>query len=518
MRKWLNISVFFTIYLVISVFLIPEYGVGWDDEFMRDNAVRNLEWALDFLKGNYENKAEVFRGNIDEHGPAFQFILLAIEEIFNPETKLSQVLLRHYASFGFFAFMSLFFYKTLRLCNLSKPLSLIGWSLLVMYPRIFAHSIFNTKDPILMVVFVLLLYLVLKAQKEHSIRWYVLFGILFGIAIDIRIIAGIMAIPFFIFAILLTRQSIIDKLKKLSVSVGITIGSMIIFWPFLWDSPLLLLFDQFNVITEVKQLNMTLFNGEFYMPGKAPWYYLPVILVITIPIPVTLLFITGLIKLGKLKDLRKLDPINQSLLASSFIIVFITLLASMVLSPVFYNGWRHFQFLWPFILTIALFGIQIVNGKNTKRVPLEISGFLFILLISLNLTLHPFGHIYFSGFGWGYDKLERNYECDYWGLGFYQAWQFLTKSVDGDEKVSVFVSDKPGKYNYELLPGSDREKFIIVNNIESADYFITNYNHFMTFNTPLWHQLYFGEQSIFSDPIFERGVLNSRSIAIYKLK
>ncbi|MAX79166.1 MAG: hypothetical protein CL843_03205 [Crocinitomicaceae bacterium] len=523
MFKRFAIHIFFTVYLLLGLFLVPDYGIGWDEWIMRDNALRNLNWAKVFLNGGEQTREEVFFGNIDEHGPAFQFVLLAAEELFSPQTTASRILIRHNTTFVLFAFLSLGFYLLLRKVGFSVWLSLLGWMALVLYPRIFAHSIFNSKDPLLMVLFAWITYVLLLIFKTNQYKWHLAFGLLLGLVADIRVIALVFIAPygFYWMNLFLKKRAYTNGLLGGGLVVVAFLGMSILAWPFLWEHPVTSFLEQFKVITEVKQPNPTLFFGTFYAPKAAPRWYLPGYFGITIPVIIWIPFFYGFYdRLRHLKQNQLQEIKNNPLFWIALLLFFLPLIASMVLTPVFYNGWRHFQFMYPFLLIVALYGLKsFLKWKKVNNITAHYKSIFaasfFIVLIAVNGMLHPFGGTYFNL--WMGANLEGEFECDYWGINFNKAWEYLSENTSG--RVKVYVSDRPGIYNLELLPIKEQERFEIVSTLAEAEYLVSNHNHFQDFSTQLWYTFYFGEnRPALGKEVFKAGTYQLTAVSVFQLR
>ncbi|MFZ6053177.1 hypothetical protein [Halocola ammonii] len=521
MRKLLDIRVFLAVYIVFGLVLLPDYGIGWDDYIMRDNAERNLEWAGEFLSGNTAAKDSIFEGNIDEHGPAFQLILLGVESALPFESAYATNLIRHTVSFLAFAFLSLFFFRLLRVAGFSNKISLLAWMAVVLYPRIFAHAGFNLKDPIFMMLMVVAVFLLVRLKKKNGLIHHVIFGLLLGFIIDIRILGLLIVAPYVIYIFVFEGLKL-SSMKKVVVGLFSCAFAICLFWPFLWDAPVELFLNQFKVITQVKQPNPTLFFGEFYLPKEAPRWYLPVYLLITVPVVIWLLFFIGII--DRVRNLFKFgfgDINKHPAFWTSLYVFTVPVLAAVVLTPVFYNGWRHFQFIYPFAVVVAVYGLCAFSSRfhlfGKKARQMVVGGALVSLLV-VNLLYHPHGHLYFNL--WMGQNLESEFEPDYWGIGFREGWEFLSDHTSSTERpVNVLVSDKPALFNLELLSADERQQFNIVEGIEEAEYFITNHQHFSSLSTPVWHNFYFGEnRPVLGREIYRSGTFQATSVRIYQLR
>ena len=89
------------------------------------------------------------------------------------------------------------------------------------------------------------------------------------------------------------------------------------------------------------------------------------------------------------------------------------------------------------------------------------------------IKMHPHQQVYFNELAG--EDVWRNYEMDYWGLSYKQAFAWLVKEHP-EEELKVSVTNSPGFYNHWTLPLEERKR---INYVEYgfSDYFITNFRY-----------------------------------------
>ena len=89
-----------------------------------------------------------------------------------------------------------------------------------------------------------------------------------------------------------------------------------------------------------------------------------------------------------------------------------------LLDSVIYNTWRHLFFLYPPLILISIYFIDVIAIKfRNKKILLYINSMVIIILLNniYNLTvLHPFQYIYFNSIF--EKKANKLFEIDYWGV------------------------------------------------------------------------------------------------------
>lgn len=94
------------------------------------------------------------------------------------------------------------------------------------------------------------------------------------------------------------------------------------------------------------------------------------------------------------------------------------------------------------------------------------------------INAHPFQNVYFNklaGTDW-----KRNFEVDYWGLAGREA---LSHILQRDKRRVIRVwsaSFMPLSTSAALLPLDQRQRLVYVDNVDKADYIITNYRWNLT--------------------------------------
>jgi hypothetical protein len=69
-------------------------------------------------------------------------------------------------------------------------------------------------------------------------------------------------------------------------------------------------------------------------------------------------------------------------------------------------------------------------------------------------------------------SVKENFELDYWGLSFRQAFEHILNN-DLQEQINIFAG--VWKINAEILPERDKKRVIFTDVPDKADYFVSNY-------------------------------------------
>lgn len=131
-------------FLLCGMLAFQDYGIGWDDEFARVLTGRvNLNYITNLDKTTLLFVAEKY------HGPFFEILLACMERGFKMTDTANIYRMRHLVLFLVFFMALIAFYKT-AIKVVGKEYALMACLFLVLSPRIFAESFYNSKDLVFM--------------------------------------------------------------------------------------------------------------------------------------------------------------------------------------------------------------------------------------------------------------------------------------------------------------------------------------------------------------------------------
>jgi hypothetical protein len=89
---------------------------------------------------------------------------------------------------------------------------------------------------------------------------------------------------------------------------------------------------------------------------------------------------------------------------------------------------------------------------------------------------HPYQQSYFNILAG--KNVSKNFDMDYWALSYKDQLLNIIKS-EKKEKINIYnLSESKVYYSLFSLRKKERERFLIVNSLQDADYVITNYYFF----------------------------------------
>jgi len=469
---WL-IRGFFLGYLLLGLWIAPDYGVSWDEPIQRRHGIVSTDYINRFFGLKAERFEPEFELETYEHrhyGVLFSVACFQLERMLGLDSFREQHLLRHYAVFLVFWLGTIGFYMLLKHRFGSWQWALAGTLFLLLCPRIFAHSFFNVKDAVLLGAVMWAMYTMVRFLEDPRWTWALAHGLASAIAIDIRIVAlfiPALTLGWWAVRLLSERTTVYKALAPVVIYGLATLGFTIAFWPYLWEDPIGRLLESYRVMGNYQWGGEVLLWGEFLYPaGGLPWYYLPSWMLITIPVGITLFFLAGACRMICRKAAQRTDLVLFSLVAVPVAMV-------LLKKSVLYDDWRQMYFVYPAFAAVALSGAEGLHRSLRKKwiVPLLVALTLGGALVQM-VRYHPFQHVYFN-FLAGTSR-EVRFDQDYWGLAYKQAFEALLEQDTG-EVITFYCQNYPGTANHAFLPKGKEARFKQVWEEKGAEYYLTNF-------------------------------------------
>jgi hypothetical protein len=416
-------------------------------------------------------------------------------------------------------------------------IAILGTTFLLISPRIFAHSFYNSKDLIFLSFLIFSLFSAIKFIEKKSLQTALLHSLFTGLLVAVRI-PGIF-IFFLTLFIFLSDLMIKSKIKKKDVRVKellltfiknyqkqilylfvyflFSIILTIAFWPFLWEQPLRNFLESFSLMSNFGHHPNILFMGKIINSAHLPWYYVPVWIFISSPVLYSILFIIGLtaIVLSLNRNFLK-SWIELKLRDDIFIFLafLLPLLATIFKGSTLYNEWRHLFFIYPPFLIISTLGFSyLLNKFKNKFFHFLFVTFALVSLIStgyLMVKLHPYQMVYFNCL---MQNPNMNFEYEYWGLTYFEG---LNKILEIDKSNPIVIYRQPTSPipgTLRIMDQKKRERIRFSEELEDSKYFIDNYHSYFN-NQSNFRKFYNlkAKQEIFS--INRNGI---KLLSIFKL-
>lgn len=522
----LYVTAFFLCYLAIGIAVYKDYGISWDEPTHRQIALVNAKYLSSlFLPGFHPTEFAGLPALADysakEYGIVFDLPMYLAETLLGYDGHMPEAYyLRHLGTFLLFYVSVIFFYLIVRKRFDSWIMGLAGCLFLILSPRFFAESFYG-KDVVFLSFFIIAIYLFIRYLERNTIGDAFLFGLASALLLDQRITGvfipclavGMTGID--IFKMERPFYNLQHKLFPLFVYLLSLVFFTILFWPYLWESPVNNFLNAFMRMNKFPFSPPVLYLGDFIKATEVPWHYIPLWILITTPMLYIFFFLIGWfwISRGIIKNglaLYANAGERQDLL---FLLLFLVpLLAVVFLNAVLYDGWRHMYFIYAPLLLIAMTGMARVlrsmgevKPSRERRMAIFM---VFTVALSISATAvqimryHPFQNVYFNL--WAGKDVAKNFELDYWGLSFRRGLEYVVKN-DGRPVLKLAANTVAPLVNNVIFVGEKDSGRLYLADLSQADYFLTSYR---------WHP----QPYAFADEVYNVTVDNMKIMSIFKLR
>ena len=524
-KEIILVSAIYIIFLFTGIIIFKDYGISVDEWELRELGFANLKYVVEFIFGqdilNIDkilSTPEISSQNLYTHGAIFALPMAFLEYFFNITDSQKYYFLRHYFNHFIFLISNFYFFLLVKERFNSWIYGIIGALFLFLSPRIFAESFYNHKDILFLSIFIINIYYAINFLRFPLLKNAILLSLFTAISIDIRIM-GVIIIPIILTIAILkyTRNKNPKILSGILIYLFLFPTFTIIFWPYLWSSPLNNFIQIFKSLGAYGWEGYNLYFGNYYKGSNTPWHYIFVWLFITTPMFYLILFSYGFVNFtlrlknrifkiaekNNLNDFWRGDAESEDLIFPPIVVI--------LLDSTIYNGWRHLYFIYPCFLMISLKGLYLINIKYFKKRRLISNLLTSLLLVQISFNMikdHPHQNTYFNLLAG--KNVEKNFELDYWGLSNKQAFEYIL-NIDKSDSILIGSAGPISLENSKkILNLNHRNRIVITNNL-NADYIIDNYSD--------WHGNIKKEEYLIPNSfvIFEEiFVSGKRILSIYK--
>jgi hypothetical protein len=500
-------TLFFLGLLILGLLTYKDYGVSFDEPAQRLIGITNLnhiahKFDLTSIINN-ESLAQ-FPKKLDQitdrdYGVIFELPAAYMEHVFDLKQERDIYHARHLLTFLFFLAGVFAVYRMAQRRFNDWRIGLLAATFLILSPRIFADAFYNDKDLVFLSVFAIAMNASISFLLKPSLKTAVISGVACAIAIDARIMAVIIpALTVSLMGIEMLKAEINARkgFFYLLIFILSCIGFTILFWPFLWDSPISNFLQAFQNMARFRHNPYLIFMGESVRASNLPWYYTPLWIGITTPIIYLILFSLGAIEIIKsvFKNHIKIWSTKNELQDLMFLTLFLgPIFAAIFFNSILYNGWRHLYFIYPAFILIAVQGLIFLWGLLNKISilrPILLGVVLFSCIHTAYWMFqhHPLQNLYFNLLSGDWN---RKFEVDYWGLANKQA---IEKILNNNTNATVIAwpghaYQWPGGWqlpftqNLRMLDANDKSRINIPETKNESIYIITSYQGNDGFNT-----------------------------------
>jgi hypothetical protein len=506
LTRYLPGLLLFAVAVLVALFTCQDFGISWDEQVQRKMG----EVSYDYIfKGDKTLDTYIER----DHGVGFELILLGVEKSAGAKDFRDIFIARHLATHLFFLLGAFAGYVlALRLFN-KQWLAILAFLMIVVNPRLYAHSFFNSKDIPLLSAYLVSLLLAELSFRSNKLYAFLLLGLSCGYATSIRILGiyiVVCLVALMVIDIVINRkaESWIKGSKRLGAFLIGAFAGVYMFWPTLWTNPFKNFIEAYQSLSHFRWISNVLLFGTRYESVKLPWFYLPGWFVITTPIMWLFFALIGFVIILT-RFLRQPQTFLEKAHSRNFILYLLCfagpVAAVIILKSVVYDDWRHVYFVYPSFVMIALYGLDQISRRKVVKLGVITLAFSQLVLLSVWMIQNrPLYQVYFNELVSTKEEYRRmNFDYDYWGSGYKQALEYLVEH-DKRNEIKLFAHQDPIMLNVLFLPEHHRKRIKLVK-LEEAEYYPVNFrDHPRDYD--------------YTDVFYDLRVDNSSVIRVYKIR
>ena len=442
---------FFAVLFVVGLHFLPNVNGNFDENVEQNILLANVKDYAEALHVDEVANAIQEKGissiSIDpnrDHGiaPYYPFAPVLIMKDRFPRVVS---VLWHFYTYCLAFVGVVFFYLLMRYLFKNKKLSIILTMLYFFTPRIFVDSLHNNKDIVLMALLVVMIYFGIRLIKEKKFRWALLFAFVGAFVCNIKILGlffvGVIGIGYII------RLTIKKEWSCRNFLIGfVAVITLVVLYlmltPAIWGDGHFALFEYIQYClgnaVNFSADTAVLFEGSIYThtDNPLPWYYIPKLILVTIPIIISVLFIVSVVMVifDFVKGIGcKRFGFNNCALMLVLVMFLLPFSMAIFFNPNLYNGWRHFYFLYPLMLIVGSY--VVFNFKDNKRINLVITILIGLTIINDVCCLFRYGiaNTAYYNILLGTDNLAGVYELDYYNATAQEAFKNFLNSGELEE-------------------------------------------------------------------------------------
>lgn len=479
---------FFVAYLGVGLLVFDDFGLSIDEPIQRQHALISLNHILQGLgddriaRAYGESIVPLAEYEFRSYGVAFHLPLIVTEEVLLPGAQEHQLwLFRHAVTFLFFYLGVIALYRLVA-DRLDWRYGLLAAVLLVTTPRIVSEGFFNVKDAVFWSAFAIALYAAQRFWTRLSWPSAVWFGLAAGFATNVRVIAiGLLLLGVGMALVEAGRARWRRGMALGGVAMLTYFGIVIVTSPVSWANPLAYLPETLTQFSDFDLWDGTILYRGDYIEGQAvPWHFIPVWMLITIPIPIVLLFGIGSVwGLGRAlrHPLRVFSERARREDLAMLALVVLPIFAAIALSSTLYTGWRHFTFVYTPFLVVAALGLHGLIGwvGRVRWVKPVLVGMVLVHqggVAGWMFMNHPLHIGYFSPWVDVFGG-RAGFEGDYLRASSRLALEGILQRYPNTERLRLRSPMGSQMLGLELLPPAQRDRFeLVLGDILGADLYV----------------------------------------------
>ncbi len=454
---------------VLGLVRIADYGVSYDEPLEYRTSVYTWEYAKatigQLLRGEKVTDITGFLEYQDNvYGSAARFPVFLLMS--QAQSVRSVWLAWHIYNYLWFLAAVVCLVLLLRKMRFSGEVALVGGLMYLLMPRIFAESAYNIKDVLFLSLFTITSFLGYLLSERVNLARIAVFSFFLALCTNTRYIGCIVMGP--VLLLLCMKYGKRKALISFGMILAITGLLYYLFTPYLWTAPVTNLINMVRSFTNNPERYVSMyFAGRQIGADQLPWYYLTVWIGITTPLWILFSFVWGGIKGIRSLSQRVMSDAKALWLASTGGMLGLMIFTDAVVRTVKYDGWRHFYFLYAWMVPIAVYGFDKMYHYLKERgrtVFIAVLGVIMLSDLGWLVMRHPYEMVYMNPVGM---CMNDRFETDYWLVSMTGAIRSILEETEGS--VSIWLGWNTGLY---LLEDAELARIQVVESIYDADYVI----------------------------------------------
>ncbi len=484
----ITVLIFFVLYLIIGIIIFKDYSISTDEPTERISTLVNAKAVLEKIAPEKAKRIQV--PELDTYKDRYYGTAVQMPTVILEMGDLSLRALYHARHLYTFIICFLGYIAFFDLCMQifhNRWLSLVGTAMISLYPRFFAEQFYNIKDMIFVSFFIFsMLATVRLIESRYKVRWIIISSVVFALTTTVRIVGIIFLLVVVIYMVM---EQVLPKserykecmpirtvMAEIIVMIVTYFGAFIFFMPYIWGNPLRRTIETFTVFSKFEDWNSAIvFMGSVIDKTQLRWYYIPIWLLISLPLWYLILaavtIIIGIARMSqKTYRSKKLSTrfFEHKYVWWSASLFMIPWLGIVIRHSTIYNAWRHCYFMLPPIVIILLYAIRHIIAKsgNMKKM-------IYVLIIAgLGIQTfwicrnHPYEMVYLNSIGSHYGA---DFDRDYWHMASLDAAKYI---IENEEREHYTIGTSGTDHYLDLLPEEESKRIKVSDN---PDYYIETY-------------------------------------------
>lgn len=488
------------ILLILGACVVRDYGIWYDENTEIDIARMDLKEYVRVICGTESEIYQFMDGKIGnlmdsveiDHGEAMIYPAAAVVSVLRElEHAEWGMWFYHYYLWVWFVAGLLCLYLVGKYLTGTRRWGAAAAGMLLLHPRFFSEAFFNNKDVLMLSATSICIWFGICFVEKKNWKWSALWGISVGFCTNLRVIGGLYAVLFGgLYLIEYLQNGFRDRkrFKDGVVAIAAILITFILITPATWYSVMgYFVYTLTNTTGFTRWDHWILYAGQLYhfTVNPLPWHYLLVFIGITTPLGIVLALIAGQVNLVPVLASAARKKAGEKNCRKYILLLglmfWLPMLFFIIRGSNIYGGWRHFYFLYPSAVIMAVSALHCLEQRLVRQRKLlwgaiALQGMFCMWLL---VSAHPLQYVYFNSLA-GND-VENTYEMDTENVSFQYALKKIL-AQDDSEKILVASDNLASYYGikmaWEVLPKDEYARIEIAEpeteECANADYHIYN--------------------------------------------